>query len=81
MNLYASSLATLVVANVGLAYYSRRGRHGSAGLSSFNVEITRVFGNSSGQTVANFKYTFFLVYVLVVASDWLQVREAAQCQR
>jgi hypothetical protein len=83
MNLYVSSLAILVLANVGLAYFSRRGRHlkgdrGSAVLSNFRVEILRLFGSSSGRT-ANFKYTFFVVYALVVASDWLQVREAAPC--
>jgi len=67
MDFYVLSLVSLVLLNACAVYYQRRVNVGSR----VGPE-EKAFDDA--QTGANFKKRFFLVYVLVAASDWLQVR-------
>ncbi|EEP79285.1 predicted protein [Uncinocarpus reesii 1704] len=58
VDIYLASLAAWVVANAGIAY-KRWDRTDSP-------------HDASSKAGTNLKYTYFIVYVLVVASDWLQ---------
>lgn len=66
MDLYIASLAAWVLANVGLAYGQRSGK-------DTGEKTADVLRASASQTKRNFRYRYFMVYILVVASDWLQV--------
>ena len=78
MDFYTITLTGLVLANAGLLYRSHRHqKSGGSILTSFGRTLRNVvslFGISRGKTELGLEYTFLPVYVLVIASDWLQVR-------
>ena len=78
MDFYALTLTGLMLANAGLLYRPHwRGKSGDATLKNFNHAlriIVRLLGISRGKSPLSLEYAFLPVYVLVIASDWLQVR-------
>ncbi|PGH14358.1 hypothetical protein AJ80_05948 [Polytolypa hystricis UAMH7299] len=82
MDIHVASLIGLILANAAVAARVRRAqqpennkRGGATGLRSIIHNIRKVYSNSSPQDNAQnigLGYTFFPVYALVVASDWLQ---------
>lgn len=88
MDFYVASLMALILANGALAYQNavdrsggRSGKgtererdNGVASLRRSVGNITKLFGGLRGGHEISLKYIFLPVYVLVMASDWLQVR-------
>ena len=77
MDLYTITLTGLVLANAGLLYRPHRhGKSGHVALTSFGRAISNVvklLGISRDKADLSLEYIFLPVYVLVIASDWLQV--------
>ncbi|EAS30770.1 uncharacterized protein CIMG_06249 [Coccidioides immitis RS] len=65
VDLYLVSLAAWVLANATIAFRRWDGKRS-------DVKISDTVRNAANQTELNLKYTYFVVYILVVASDWLQ---------
>ena len=70
MDFYTTNLTVLVAANGALAY---RQRKQDAEIRLGDESDTRAKGLENDRAIASFRNRFFLVYMLVVASDWLQV--------
>lgn len=71
MDFYSVNLAALVALNAALAYHQRKQTPEIIANPEDGPE-NKVVDNS--RAIATFKNRFFLVYMLVVGSDWLQVR-------
>lgn len=75
MDIYAGTLFTLILANVGLASYRLNGSEGRINLRNIISNIHGLFSrrNESRPNDTGLVLTFLPVYVLVMASDWMQV--------
>lgn len=71
MELYKTSFAALALVNALLACYCRTRSDNTPAEQSLPPSP----GRKSKQQVRKFKTTYFGVYVLVVAADWLQVSD------
>lgn len=71
MELYGIYFAALICFNAALAYH----RHQSD--KNVSTKDTLALPSGGGKSAANkFKWTYFGLYALVVAADWLQVSVA-----
>lgn len=70
MNFYQLNLATLVAANIVLAYQQHRQAKFQEIISSTASDIENP---ARKEEIDGFKRDYFIVYMLVMASDWLQV--------
>ncbi|EFR02219.1 major facilitator superfamily transporter domain-containing protein 5 [Nannizzia gypsea CBS 118893] len=73
-DIYTGTLSTLILANVALASYRLNNNEGRASLQGLAGSVAGLFRDqtSGPQDNKGLVLTFLPVYVLVVASDWMQ---------
>lgn len=75
MDIYTSTLFALILANVAIATYRFNDKEGRASLRTLISQISGLFRSQdhSQQGSKRLVLIFLPVYVLVMASDWMQV--------
>ena len=70
MEFYQLNFAALVVVNTGFTY--RQYRRGKRKQKLAGI-VSEVEGSAGNEEIDRFTNDFFIIYLLVVAADWLQV--------
>lgn len=70
---YHLNLAALVGINAALLYRQQIAERSPSTRAKVDNDHEKPPATAGSQSVSEFKRNYFLVYILVVASDWLQV--------
>lgn len=75
MDIYTGTLVTLILANVALASYRLNDNEGRASLRELTSSVSGLFRGQAHdqQNSKGLALIFLPVYVLAMASDWMQV--------